>query len=330
MKRPKYRSLWIAAACGVGLVGIAGDTARHGRNPQALAKPALQRAVPGVVDPDNWKTLARALNRETKHYKGSVGYIVKDLDSGDVVTWNADRVFPSASLIKVPIMVAAYNAVHEGRISLSQTIPLRREDRRGGSGILKFAPLGSLYTNRELVELMIVHSDNTAAELLIKQLGYDYMRDSFARLGLLDTEIYPSGFKLTSRRVLEDNMTSPRDMGVLLEKIYRRELVSATASDDMMTILKNQKLRDRLPKYLPQGWEIAHKTGLLRKACHDVGIVFSPSGNYMVCVLTADQSTYKMAKRLIASVGRITFDYYRYGTADPQARHLSKSATHAG
>jgi beta-lactamase class A len=105
-------------------------------------------------------------------------------------------------------------------------------------------------------------------------------------------------------------MTSPRDMAFLLEKIYKRELVSAEASDEMLLIMKHQHMRDRLPRFLPSGWEIAHKTGLLRKACHDVGIVFSPQGDYMICVLTSHDATYKMAKGFIASMARITFDYY--------------------
>src|SRR5437879_4192609 len=100
-------------------------------------------------------------------------------------------------------------------------------------------------------------------------------------------------------------------MAYLLEKIYKRELVSAEASEQMLDILKHQKLRDRLPRFLPMGWEIAHKTGLLRRACHDVGIVFSPQGDYMICVLTSHDTTYKMAKRFIASLGRITYDYYQ-------------------
>jgi beta-lactamase class A len=110
-------------------------------------------------------------------------------------------------------------------------------------------------------------------------------------------------------------------MAYLLEKIYRRELVSPEASDQMLDIMKHQHLRDRLPRFLPTGWEIAHKTGLLRKACHDVGIVFSPKGDYLICVLTSHDSTYKMAKRFIATVGRITFDYY--GRRDASAGPLS-------
>ena len=66
------------------------------------------------------------------------------------------------------------------------------------------------------------------------------------------------------------------------------------------------------------GWQIAHKTGLLRKACHDVGIVFTPKGDYLICVLTGHQSSnYRMSKHFIASMGRLTFDYYQGGFHRP-------------
>jgi beta-lactamase class A len=296
---------------------------------KARHKPAPMAVIPpSPINPDDWKSLVNALNKRARQYSGSVGYVIKDLRTGDVAMSHAQNIFLSASLIKLPILCASYQAVQEGKLALSTPITLQKADIHGGSGVLKRAAIGTVYTNRELLELMIVHSDNTAAALLIKQLGFDYLQQTFTHLGLLDTEIHPDGFNLSARRVVSDNRTSPRDMGYLLEKIYRRELVSPEASDDMLLILKHQKLRDRLPKYLPLGWQIAHKTGLLRKSCHDVGIVFSPKGDYMICVLTGEDSNYRAAKHFIASVGRITFDYYQGGFHRPiyQSRRRDPSA----
>jgi beta-lactamase class A len=287
------------------LMLLAGDSVR------SMPIAPVPEVTQGItVNPDDWQSLADAVSARADQFGGNVGYIIKDFKSGQVASANSEGTFPSASLIKFPIMCAAFQAVEEGRMSLGTPVTLQRGDKRGGSGILKQMPSGTVYTNRELLEAMIVHSDNTAAELLIHQLGFDYLQKTFARLGLHDTVITPDGFRLTSRHVAEDNITSPRDMAFLLEKIYKRELVSAEASDQMLDIMKHQKLRDRLPRFLPIGWEIAHKTGLLRRACHDVGIVFSPKGDYLICVLTSHDVTYKTAKRFIASVGRITFDYY--------------------
>ncbi len=263
-----------------------------------------------TINPDDWVSLASAVEDRSATYRGHAAYIIKDFKSGHVASRNEDDVFPSASLIKVPIMCAVFQAVQDRQLSLFTPIALKRADRRGGSGVLKFASNGTVFTNRELVEAMIIHSDNTATNLLVEQLGIDYLQDAFRRLGLRDTRISADGFRLTSRQVEEDNVTSPRDMAYLLEKIYQRQLVNAEASAQMLDILKHQKLRDRLPRHMPQGWVIAHKTGLLRKACHDIGIVFSPKGDYLVCVLTSKDRTYKSAKQYIAAIGRITYDYY--------------------
>jgi beta-lactamase class A len=285
---------------------LTGDNLRSMPVPATLPSPKEGIAI----NPDDWTSLAKAVSMRANRFGSTVGYVIKDFKSGQVASNNADVIFPSASLIKFPILCAAFQAVEEGRLSLGAPVTLQRGDRKGGSGTLKFSAVGTVYTNRELLEAMIDRSDNTAADLIVRELGYDYLQKTFIALGLQDTEIRPEGFKLTSRRVQEDNVTSPRDMAYLLEKIYRRELVSPQASDQMLDIMKHQHLRDRLPRFLPTGWEIAHKTGLLRKACHDVGIVFSPKGDYMICVLTSHDVTYKMAKRFIANVGRITFDYY--------------------
>ena len=287
------------------LLLLAGDNLRS--MPASVVPPKPEGVA---INPDDWMSLAKAVNQRANRFGATVGYVIKDFKSGRIASANADLAFPSASLIKFPILCAAFQAVEERRMSLSAPVTLQRADRKGGSGVLKFSRAGTVYTNRELLEAMIDRSDNTAADLIVRQLGYEYLQKTFIALGLQDTVIGPEGFKLTSRRVHQDNMTSPRDMAFLLEKIYKRELVSPEASDQMLDIMKHQHLRDRLPRFLPSGWEIAHKTGLLRKACHDVGIVFSPKGDYMVCVLTSHDMTYRMAKRFIATVGRITFDYY--------------------
>jgi len=299
-----YLKYWAFGTGGLLLVGGLVFSLRMDPAPTPLLPPVE------TINPDDWKSMSQAIEKRARHFNGSVGYVVKDMRTGAVTASKEDRAFLSASLIKVPILCAAFQAIEERRMSLTTPVTIKKGDRKGGSGVLKHAPIGSVYTNRELLELMIVHSDNTAAEMLIQQLGYDYLRDTFARFGLQETQIHPEGFKLSPRYVASDNMTSPRDMALLLEKIYRGDLVSRTASEQMLDILKHQKLRDRLPRYMPKGFQIAHKTGLLRKACHDVGIVFSPKGDYMICVLTGQDVNYKYAKQFIASIGRITFEHY--------------------
>jgi beta-lactamase class A len=318
MKRSVLNNALLYVAVLTPLAWMNGDGMVPTRATQATVS-ALEDhpVVPTQIDPSDWQVFTAAIQRRAQRFNGLAGYVVKDLRTGRVVEYNAAELFPSASLIKLPILAAAFQAAEEGKLTLSAPVTLRRQDRRGGSGILKLASAGSIFTVRELLDYMIIYSDNTATELIIQMLGYDYLQKTFARLGLEDTAIRPDGFRLSVRCIADDNMTSPRDMARLLEKIYQRELVSAEASEQMLDILKHQRLRDRLPRFLPAGWEIAHKTGLLRRACHDCGIVFSPAGDYLICVLTSHDTTYRMAKRFIANLGRITFDYYRNGSHRP-------------
>ena len=78
----------------------------------------------------------------------------------------------------------------------------------------------------------------------------------------------------------------------------------------MMELMKSLKHKERLARPLPVGWQIAHKTGLLRRACHDVGIVFSPEGDYVLAVMTWKGPDYKISKNYISKVGKITYRYF--------------------
>ncbi len=83
------------------------------------------------------------------------------------------------------------------------------------------------------------------------------------------------------------------------------------SSDLMMEILKKPKaVASRLQKGMPSGWEIAHKTGLLRQACHDSAIFFTPNGDYAITVLTGQNASYSQAKNFITQIAHVTFANY--------------------
>jgi beta-lactamase class A len=148
--------------------------------------------------------------------------------------------------------------------------------------------------------------------MVIDLLGYDYLNQRFEQMGLRATRIAPTGMSLADRLAdpALDNYTTPKEMASILEKIYNHQMVTDGLSDLMMEIMKGANSRTRLAKNLPHDWQFARKTGLLRKNCHDVGIVFSPEGEYVLCVLTnGNTENYKVAKGLISSVGKQAYDY---------------------
>ena len=165
--------------------------------------------VPIQADDRRWAQMIGSISGVISHYDGDVGLYIKDLKTGRTFEKDADKPFVSASLIKLPIMVAAFEAINEGRLSLSSRMALKRNFRRGGSGRLKWARSGSAYSVSSLIYEMITRSDNTATAMVIDRLGYDYLNQTFEKLGLMTTRINPSGMSLADRLLSDkDNYTT--------------------------------------------------------------------------------------------------------------------------
>ena len=276
-------------------------------SPSAAAQPQM------VPDPreEDWRIMTDELARHAARHPGRVAIVVEDLKSGRMWTYHPDDLFPSASLVKVPVIIGVFQRIHDGELSLGETLVLRRHNRVGGSGSLKWSPDGSKFTVRELLQHMISESDNTATNMLIERVGMGFLQQEFSRIGLLYTGIYPDGMSLKGGRVAHENYTTAREMAMMFEKIYRGEMIGPTESAVMLEILRYPKaVASRLQKGLPRRWAIAHKTGLLRQACHDSAIIFSPEGDYLVTVLTGQNPDYTTAKNFISTLGRITFRHY--------------------
>ncbi|MBI5625424.1 MAG: serine hydrolase [Elusimicrobia bacterium] len=258
-----------------------------------------------------WEKMTEDLFRLAASYRGRVAIVLKDLQTGSVWSYHQDDLFPSASLIKVPVMLCVFSSINDGRVALSDRIVLRRKHRTGGSGSIKWFPDGTKLSVRELLYRMINESDNTATAMLLDTIGLDYVQAQLPKFGLFYTEVNPEGLSIQSGRVPRENYTTAREMTMLMERIYRGEMVTRASSELMMDILKHRRAtRSRLAKGLPRGWELAHKTGLLRKACHDVAIVLTPYGDYSLTVLTGHNRSYGTAKDFISRLGKVTFKYY--------------------
>jgi beta-lactamase class A len=243
-----------------------------------------------------------------RDFQAEVGLIIKDLETGQTIQRNPERSFPSASIVKIPIMAACFKAVEEGRISLQDVITMRAADRVRGSGVLRASPVGTPVSVEKLIDLMITDSDNVAANLLIDLLGFEYINASFKELGLGHTNLSRKMMDFRARLRGVENYTTARDMADILERTYRGTCVSSRACEMGLAILKGQKVNDRIPRYLPRTIPVAHKTGLENKVVHDAGILFTAHGDVLICVLTEGTTGALIAKRVI---GRIAAQVYR-------------------
>ncbi|MFN7171051.1 MAG: serine hydrolase, partial [Candidatus Omnitrophota bacterium] len=253
--------------------------------------------------------LGYEIEKRIKNLKGRTGIFIEDLTTGWKISFNHKEVFPAASLIKLPIMLSCFYAIKEGKLNLKENVTLKPSDKVGGSGILKNLPVGKTFTIERLLELMITVSDNTATNLLIEKLGFEYLNLCFKKIGLKNTLLLRKMMDFQARKKRKENLTTAEDMASILRRIYFKKFLNKSISQKCLQYLLHQKYRDRIPSKLPSGIKVAHKTGLERKICHDAGLVFGPKGDFLIVVLTQGERI-KKAKEFIAEISSLVYKYY--------------------
>lgn len=261
---------------------------------------------------NEWLRLKRSLERKVGNFKGRVGLVIEDLDMGWRITFNENELIPSASLVKVPIMLSCFYAAQDGKISLQDNLVLKSSDKVSGSKVLGKEPAGTAFTVEELLNPMITKSDNAAANVLIDHLGFDTLNTYFKKMGLKNTNICRKMMDFSERDEGLENYTTAADMSYLLEQLYFRKSLNKGVSDRCLMILGQQKINDRIPRKLPKGTYVLHKTGLERHICHDAGIVFTNKGNFLICVLVKHEDSYALStKKFISDITLLTYNYFQ-------------------
>lgn len=259
-----------------------------------------------------WSRLNQTLENKIAHFKGKVGLVVEDLDTGWVIAFNEDLSIPSASLVKVPIMLAYFYAAQDNKISLDDDIKFRSFKKIPATKLQGKRPSGNHFMVEELFDPMITVSDNQAANALIDLLGFDTLNDYFKKMGLKNTNLVRKMLDFKSRKEGQENYTTAKDMAYLLERLYRRQFLSPEISEKCLALLNQQKINDRIPRKLPDDISVAHKTGLERHICHDAGIVYTPKGDFLICVLVKHHNRFAQpAKKLISEIALATYNYYQ-------------------
>jgi beta-lactamase class A len=275
--------------------------------------------IPGLTRADDLESRIAPL---IKAHKGKAAVAVRHLTTGEEFYLNADEIMPTASLIKLPVMVETYSQVSEGKVKLETTVTLRKEDKVPGSGILTthFSD-GMTMPLRDAVRLMIAYSDNTATNLVLDQIGIPSTTARMTKLGLKNTRLNSKVFR-GSTSVDKDwsrkyglGSTTAREMVDLLALIEAGKVVSPEACKEMIAHLKTCDTADGLQRYLPPKVAIAHKSGAVNAARTEAGIIYLPSGPVAVCVLTnqnEDQRwiTENAGRVLAAKVAKEIVDYF--------------------
>jgi len=251
---------------------------------------------------------------EVKTFPGTAGIVFYDFEREEKIEINEREIFESASLVKLPVMIEIYRKIEKGELDPGEEISLKEEDKTGGSGILKDKPSGSLWTVKELLELMITESDNTATDILIDLTGMEEVKDTCIRMGLQDTTLERKIYAFEEIDRGKDNLTSPRDMCLIFTKIYKGPEISEIAREEMLFILKKQKNKKIIPRFLPEDTVCAHKTGGLLGIVHDCGIIYPPGRSpYVLVLMGKDVTAPDLAEEVFAGISEKIYFYLQRG-----------------
>ncbi len=231
------------------------------------------------------------------------GVFMVDLDTNAYVDLNGSMVFPAASMIKVPILVAFFQDVDAGKIRLDEELALTEDVIAEGSGDLQYQPIGSKYSALETATLMITISDNTATNMLIKRLGgRESLNQRFQSWGLAHTVINSPLADLTGT-----NTTTPKDLVSLMALVNRGDLVSLRSRDRLLDIMRRTETDTLLPQGLGPNATIAHKTGDIASTVGDVGLIDLPDGKrYLATVIVKRPDNDDRAQELIRQISKVS------------------------
>jgi beta-lactamase class A len=277
--------------------------------------------------------LQKELNTLAAQHKGKVGFYAKDLKTGATVAINPDVAVPTASVIKLPVMVEAYYQVKAGKHHLDDRLKLTKENQVEGSGVLTLLQPGLEPTLQDAITLMITQSDNTATNMVIDAIGIPAVNERIAAMGLKNTYLYkkvfmpPQGPTPPDQKKFGLGKTTAREMAQVMESIERCDLGDNKLCKQMIGILKNQNVRTMIPRFLETidtsetDSAIGNKTGSLDEVRNDVAIVYTKHGPIVISAFTYDNEDHgwsvdNSAEMLVAKMAKAVMDAW----AQPAAK----------
>lgn len=293
----------------------------------------VANAQPARQDDD---ALRQAILPHVSAHLGEVAVSIKHLKTDASFQYRSDQTMPTASLIKLPLMVAVYHAAARGDLELKKSIVLTADDKVPGSGILTdhFSD-GATLALRDYVRLMIRDSDNTATNIVIDHVGLAETAQLMESLGLPNTKLHSKVYRRDTSIFPERSQrfgigsTTAEEMVTLLTRLHEQELADEADTQQMLGHLQACSDRSKLARYLPANAKIFHKSGSIGNCRTDAGIIDTATGPVIVCVLTdknQDQSwgDANQAELLCSRIGQIVVE--RFGL-DEGTQTLRRGAT---
>lgn len=239
----------------------------------------------------DFEGVERQLSLLTNNFNGDVGIYVKHLPSGREIAINADTVFPTASMIKVPIMVRIFEKMHLEELHYDSTHVYEDRLYYPGSDVVGSFKDGEAISLHKLVFLSISFSDNTAS-LWLQELGGTgtAINETLRRFGYEHTRVNSrTEGRADDFRKYGWGQTTPREMAVLLETIYNGQLINSELDEEMYRIMSKSLWDKEALSAIPKHINVASKQGAVSASRSEVFLVNAPGNDYVVCIITKNQ-----------------------------------------
>lgn len=272
--------------------------------------------------------LIAAIEREIAWFGGTVGVFAHNLTTGEEVAYDPDTIRPTASTIKVPILIELFNQVEQGVVSLDDRLVTNEQNATKGSGILRDLRLGVELPLEDIATLMIVVSDNQATNMLIDLLGMEKINATMAAKGFHQTKLVnridfeaigPDGKNLA--------VTTPRELAGIMAGIATNSILSEASCAAMLTILRKQHYLDTVARYFPytafaaemgrpdNGLRVYNKTGSWSGMRGDVALIEWPGTRYTIGLISEGATDARFwaenhGNVVLSKVSKLIFDHF--------------------
>jgi beta-lactamase class A len=227
------------------------------------------------------------------------------------VALNVDKVFPAASLAKLPIAIELMRRVDMDQFDLAESLAIEDFSRAGGAGVLDYLNPSTQLTLSDICTLMLIVSDNTAANILLDLVGMGEINETLNRLNLPHTRLSRRFMDFEARAAHRDNLTTAAEVLSLLELIRGNALPGGRRIREALAA--QQSFSELAEGWLPPTASLAHKDGTLENTVHDAGILTGPNGSGVYCILTTEQADIPTARAAIGRALRALWDGWRLG-----------------
>lgn len=254
--------------------------------------------------------LTKRINDIIKSSNADIAVLVKDLKENKILfKYNENKKYISASIIKVPIMIEALSRFDLGQIKLEDKFKISDTDK------VDFSIITEQNLNEcafeELIEWMIISSDNTATNVLIDILGLENINNTIKKLNMKNTLLERKMMDFKAIEFGKNNYTCLNDMLIAMEGLYRGTLISSEMSEIAIDILKNQRDSFMLKRYIRDNVTLANKTGELDNLNNDIGIFYTKNSDYFIGVFAHNVKKNKDAYEIIGRISKEVYDYYK-------------------